>query len=229
MVARRGQRKYSDALESQTRGPVKTITGNGMVYYYNRDGGLEDMVLVESGRHIRFSGNRDELGWIVSLVTYTQKCPTTRWNIKKLEYDRNNRLYRKHSTQKGLMGGTTITYSYDNAGTCIGYQTDSKVSLFLGHKNQYEQIREDSHGNWIYRKSIQITSDGQKVPFKIEKRDIAYWDDEAEVRPEPLADESADDQASADMDTCAESWDLGIGKKLRLTAYSVIRNGKEGL
>lgn len=67
------------------------------------------------------------------------------------------------------------------------------------------------------------------MPFKIEKRDITYWDDEAEARPEPLADESADDQASADMDASAESWDLGIGKKLRLMAYSVIRNGKEGL
>lgn len=204
--------KYKDALAEEAHGPVKTISTLGWTYSYNREGALESRFYEKNSKCTPFSVVRDAFGRIVSLTVYEDEAHQKKIYNKEFEYE-NGRLVR-HSSRLTPTYAVTNENLYDENGLCIGYRILGK-SIITGSENKYvyENIKTDSHGNWISRDRYKLI-DGKKEIERYEKREITYWEENKNV-------DETDNGSSGSL------WQTLIGKRLMLTTYGISQNGKE--
>ena len=158
--------KYHDAAIEDAKGPVKTIKEGTRTLQYSPEGKL----LSINGVVPYEKETRNGQGYL---------CQATGELYNgSFQYNANNRLSAKRTFK--LFGGGHYTYTYNSEGQCV------KCSILEGGTPtlifEYSDIRTDSHGNWIERKSTtkelnERTGEWNAQPAETETRTITYYND----------------------------------------------------
>ena len=157
--------KYHDAAIEDAKGPVKTIKEGTRTLQYSPEGKL----LSINGVVPYEEETRNDQGYLCAAKGELYNG--------SFQYNANNRLSVEHSYK--LFGGGHYTYTYNSEGQCARCDIleDGVPTIII----EYSNIRTDSHGNWIERKSTtkalnERTGEWDIEPAKTQTRTITYYE-----------------------------------------------------